>query len=87
MYAAHGLPILGMGQEHPRPDHILKASASLGERLGGQCKDVPRLPGHIQIVSAGRTCSREVDNIADTHGAGEADDRLVRRSATEYFCA
>jgi len=69
MNAAHGLPILGMSQEHTRPNNILELSASLGKRCGGQFENTASLPGNIQIVGAGRPGSREMNDIAHTHGA------------------
>jgi len=85
MNAAYGLPIFGMGQEHPCPDDILEAGASLGKRNGGQFKDAACLAGDIQIVGAGWAGSREVNNIADSNGAGEADDWLVGRGTTDIL--
>ncbi len=42
-------------------------------------------PGDVFVVGADWAGAREMDGVAHAHGAGEADDGLVRRTATDVL--
>ena len=81
MHAAHGFPIRHVGQVDARAHDVLKGRARFLQNAGDDGQALVRLPGNVGIVAADRAGAGNHDVPADTHGAGEADDGLVRGSA------
>lgn len=67
--AADFFPVLGTGEEHAGAVNMLESSAGLVECGFDQLEHRAGLLGRREVVGSDRTGARNVDDVADAHGA------------------
>src|SRR5579884_3868510 len=77
MHAAYGLPVFGVGQIHARADNIFEFRSGFFKSRLNQGKALASLCGRVSVVCADWRGAGNMHSIANAHGAGEADDRLM----------
>jgi hypothetical protein len=70
-----------MGDVHARADYMLEGSTGLGESLADELKDRAGLLVGWKILCADWSGPRDMNDVADAYGAGEANDGFVGRCA------
>lgn len=79
----HHLAVGGIGDEHPRADHLLGTRPGLAQRGEDDLQAALHLSLRVRVAGTVRPDRRGAGDqhaIADTDGPAEADGRLIRRT-------
>ena len=70
-------PVFGAGEEDAGADDVGEGGTGGDEGLFDDGQDGASLGGRGEVFGADRACPGDVDDVADPHGPGEADDGFV----------
>src|SRR5438067_2060643 len=73
---AGGLPVFSAGEVHAGAVDMLDGTAGVFECCGDEGEALASLFGDIGLIGADGTGAGDMDLVADSDGAGEADDGL-----------
>ena len=79
--AAGGLPVFGASEVHTGTVDMFDGASGVFEGRGDKGEALIGLFGDVRLVCTNRAGAGDMNVIADTDGAGEADHRLEGRGA------
>ena len=85
--AAGGLPVFCASEVHSRAVDVFDGAAGVLESSGDKGEALVGLFGDVGVVRPNRAGAGDMDEVADAHGAGEANDGLEGRCACDVFAS